>query len=156
MEGSELETLEKLAANFRSAIVEARAQKVPSALPYFPEGACRLTSRLFALHLTRRRDAARFGSTTLVSGVLPETDLRARHYWLEVDGAVVDLTADAFGERGVVVGAPTAFHHMLMDRVCEDAAGDLASLNAETMARLMRQLVAIEERLPTFAAPPIQ
>ena len=128
MESSQLDTLRRLAASFRSAIVEARAGKAPGALPYFPEGACRLTSRLFALHLTRRRDTAMFGPALLVSGVLPGSEFRARHYWLELDDAVVDLTADAFDEPPVVVGAPTAFHHTLTDHIREAAAQDLADV----------------------------
>ena len=56
-----------------------------------------------------------FGPAHLVSGVLPGSELGARHYWLELDDAVVDLTADAFGEPAVVVGAATAFHHTLTD-----------------------------------------
>src|SRR6476660_838984 len=150
MEGSQLDTLRQLAASFRSAIVEARAGKAPGALPYFPDGACRLTSRLFALHLTRRRDSAMFGPALLVSGGLPGSELGARHYWLELEDAVVDLTADAFGEPAVVVGAPTAFHHTLTDQVREAAAQNLASLSVDDMARLARQLAAIEQRMPAF------
>ena len=154
MEGSQLDTLHQLAASFRRAIVEARAAEAPGALPYFPEGACRLTSRLFALHLARRPDSATRGSTCLVSGVLPGSELGARHYWLELDDVVVDLTADAFGEPSVVVGAPTAFHHTLTDHVREAAAQNIASMSADDMARLARQLAAIEQRMPAFAAPP--
>ncbi len=154
MEGSRLDALHQLAASFRRAIVEARAANAPGALPYFPEGACRLTSRLFALHLARRPDSAMLGPTLLASGVLPGNELGARHYWLELDDVVVDLTADAFGESSVVVGAPTAFHHTLADNVREAAAQNLASLSADDMARLARQLAAIEQRMPAFTSPP--
>lgn len=154
MESSQLDTLRQLAASFRSAIEQARAGNVPGALPYFPEGACRLTSRLFALHLTRRLDGAMFGPARLVSGVLPGSELGARHYWLELDDAVVDLTADAFGEPAVVVGAPTAFHHTLTAFARETAAEALASMSPDDIARLARQLAAIEQRMPAFAAPP--
>ena len=154
MEGSQLDTLHQLAASFRRAIVEARAAEAPGALPYFPEGACRLTSRLFALHIARSPDRATRGSTCLVSGVLQGSELGARHYWLELDDVVVDLTADAFDEPSVVVGAPTAFHHTLTDHVREAAAQNLASMSADDMSRLARQLAAIEQRMPAFAAPP--
>jgi hypothetical protein len=90
----------------------------------------------------------------VVSGVLPGSELGARHYWLEVDEAVVDLTADAFGEPAIVVGEPTAFHHTLTAHVRESAAENLASLSADEMARLVRQLTAIEQRMPAFVAPP--
>jgi hypothetical protein len=154
VEGSQLDALRQLAASFRSAIVEARADNAPGALPYFPDGACRLTSRLFALHLTRRPGGDIFGPARLISGVLPGSDFGARHYWLELDDAAVDLTADAFGEPAVVVGAQTAFHHTLTDLVREPVAENLASLSADDRARLARQLVAIEQRMPAFAAPP--
>jgi hypothetical protein len=68
---------------------------------------------------------------------------------LEVDDAVVDLTADAFGESAVVVGPPTAFHQTLTDHVREAAAQNLAALSADELARLARQLAAIEQRFPT-------
>ena len=154
MESSQLDSLRQLAACFRSGIEGARAGKVPGALPYFPEGACRLTSRLFALHLARRTDSALFAPARVVSGVVPGSELGARHYWLEVHEAVVDLTADAFGEPAIVVGEPTAFHHTLTAHVRESAAENLASSSADEMARLVRQLTAIEQRMPAFVAPP--
>jgi len=112
-----------------------------------------MTSRLFARHLARRPDGAVFGRPQLLSGVLPGTEPAVRHYWLEVNGAVVDLTADPFGEAPVVVGSRTAFHHSLASPVAEDAADVLASLSADETARLDRQLAAIESRLsgPTIA-----
>jgi hypothetical protein len=112
-----------------------------------------MTSRLFARHLARRPDGAVFGRPQLLSGVLPGTEPAVRHFWLEVNGAVVDLTADPFGEAPVVVGARTAFHHSLASPVVEDASDVLASLSADETARLDRQLAAIESRLsgPTIA-----
>jgi len=107
-----------------------------------------------ALHLARRPDSAMLGATCLVSGVLPGSEFGARHYWLELDDVVVDLTADAFGEPSVVVGAPSAFHHTLTDHVREVAAKNLASLSVDDMARLTRQLAAIEQRMPGFTAAP--
>ena len=145
MEYSQLDSLRKLAVSFRTGIEEARARKVSGALPYFPEGACRPTSRLFALHLTQRTDSTMFGAARLVSGVLPGSEFGARHYWLELDDTVVDLTADAFGEPTVLVGTSTAFHRTLTAHVHEAAADNLASLSTDDMARLVRQLAAIEQ-----------
>lgn len=144
----ELDTLRNLATGFRAGIEQARADGAAGALPYVPDGACRLTSRLFALHLTRRAGGVGFVSARLVSGVLPQSNLGARHYWLELDDAVVDLTADAFGQPPVVVGATTSFHHSLMGHVTEAAGEHLASLSADELARLTRQLAAIEQRMP--------
>ena len=153
MGDSTQETLRHLATAFRIAIEAARAERLPGALPYFPEGACRMTSRLFARHLARRPDSAAFGRPQLLSGVLPGTERAVRHYWLEVNEAVVDLTADPFGELPVVVGSRTAFHHSLASPVAEDAADVLASLSADEAARLERQLAVIESRLSGLASP---
>lgn len=146
-DGTRMESLRHLAADFRAAIELARAEKAPGALPYFPEGACRMTSRLFALHLARSPEGHTFRHARVVSGVLPGSEPPARHYWLEFGGTVLDLTADPFGEPPVVVGPPTAFHQSLTERRDEDAAGILAALSAEESARLARQLAAIESRL---------
>lgn len=143
--------LRHLAADFRAAIERARAERLPGALPYFPDGACRVTSRLFAQHLGRR--AAALGRPQLVSGILPRSESHARHFWVEVDGAVIDLTADPFGEAAVVVGPRTAFHHSLTSLVAEDAGHVLASLSADDLARLDRQLAVIESRLVGSASP---
>jgi hypothetical protein len=147
MVDSELETLRRLATAFRDAIEATRAERVPGALPYFPEGACRMTSRLFAQHLAHRPDGAAFGRPQLLSGVLPGTEAAVRHFWLEVNGAVVDLTADPFGQPPVVVGSRTAFHQSLASPVAEDAAAVLSSVSADETARLERQLAVIESRL---------
>ena len=106
-----------------------------------------MTSRLLAQHLARQPDAVVYGRPQLVSGVLPGTEPAVRHFWLEVDGAVIDLTADPFGEAPVVVGSRTAFHDSLESPVAQDAADVLASLSADETARLARQLAAIEARL---------
>ena len=152
MDDSTLELLRHLATDFRAAIEMARAERLPSALPYFPEGACRMTSRLFARLLTRQPGTA-FSHPQLVSGVLPGTEPPARHFWLEVNGAVVDLTADPFGEAAVVVGSRTPFHHSLTSLVAEDAAQALASLSGDDAARLARQLAAIESRMSGSGSP---
>lgn len=98
MGDSHIPMLRNLAIAFRAAIEATRAERVPGALPYFPDGACRMTSRLFAFYLSRRSDGNVFGRPQLVSDVLPSSEHAARHFWLEIDGTVVDLTADPFGE----------------------------------------------------------
>ena len=102
MDDSQLRMLRHVATAFRAAIEAARAEQVPGALPYFPDGACRMTSRLFAQYLFGRSDRDSFGRPQLVSGVLPGSEHAARHFWLEVDGAVVDLTADPLDRKSVV------------------------------------------------------
>jgi len=152
MDDLHVDVLRHLAAAFRGAIERARAERAPGALPYFPEGACRITSRLFARHLARRPDVAAFGRLQLVSGVVSSSEPAARHYWLEVGGAVVDLTADSFGEASVVVGSRTPFHLSLSSPVAEDAPDSFASVSPDEAVRLARQLAAIEARLPGFSS----
>lgn len=153
MDGIQIETLRQTASDFRRAIEQARLERASGALPYFPEGACRMTSRLFAQHLARRPDRASLGDVQLVSGTLPGSEPPARHYWLEVGGAVVDLTADAFGQATVVIGSPTPFHRSLAGRIEQDAAEALSSLTGDEASRLARQLAAIESRMPGFVPP---
>lgn len=156
MDDLHLPALRQLATDFRAAIEATRAAKLPGALPYFPEGACRLTSRLFAQYLSGRADTAAFRRSQLVSGVLRSSEhAAARHYWLEIDGAVVDLTADAFGEAAVVVGPRTAFHRSLTAPIAEDTATVLASLSADETARLERQLSVIASRLSHSSSPAV-
>ena len=153
MDDAHLEMLRYVAVAFRQAIEAARAERARGALPYFPDGACRMTSRLLAQHLARRPDSVVLGRPQIVSGVLPGTEPAVRHFWLEVDGAVVDLTADPFGEAPVVVGARTAFHRSLLSPVAEDAADVLDSLSAAETARQTRQLATIEARLGGSTSP---
>lgn len=153
MDDSRLATLRQISAAFRKAIEAARAERAPGALPYFPDGACRMTSRLLAQHLAHRPDGDVFGRAQLVSGVLPSSISGVRHSWLQLDGTVVDLTADPFGELPVIVGAPTPFHRSLTEILAEDAATTLAALSADEKARLARQLTAIESRLSEIAPP---
>ena len=140
-----------MAADFRDAIERVRAERLPGALPYFPEGACRMTSRLFAQHLTNRPETG-LVQPQLVSGILPSSEAGARHFWLEINGTVVDLTADPFGQPAVVVGPRTAFHDSLTSLAVEDAARAIASLSADERGRLARQLTAIESRLSGSAS----
>jgi len=153
MENTQLDVLHELASSFRGAIERARADRAPGALPYFPDGACRLTSRLLAQYLARRPDSSAFGHATLVSGVLPGSASGARHYWLEFGEVVVDLTADSFGQPGVIVGPRTSFHQSLTECTAQDARDALTALSPDETARLTRQLAAIEVRLPSSDSP---
>jgi len=150
MDDVQLTTLRELATEFRRAIEQSRAERASPQLPYFPEGACRLVSRLFALHIARR-GAAGAGTVRFVSGHVPGCEPYVRHTWLEVDGVVVDLTADPFGEPAVVVGSPTRFHASLDAREEADGAAEVARFTPEEAERYHRLLGPIEARLPGFA-----
>lgn len=148
MTPDDLATLRHVATEFRTAIERARAERAPAALPYFPDGACRLVSRLLARHLRRHPEFRHVvHATHLASGLVPGSRA-ARHVWLELDDTVVDLTADAFGLAPVIVGPATSFHETLEGREREPVDQDIAATGADDEARLTRQLAAIEERIP--------
>lgn len=138
--------LEAVATAFRAAIEQSRAERATPALPYFPEGACRLVSRLLAVHLGRRDP---WGSMTLrlASGHLPSQEQYVRHTWLLVDDVIVDLTADSLGKAPVIVGHHSSFHAALDAREDEPASAVLAGLSPDEARRLDRLLVPIEERI---------
>src|SRR5437764_7458052 len=109
MDAVRLGELRAAASEFRLAIERSLAERASPALPYFPDGACRLVSRLLALHLMQRAPWSEAG-LRFVSAHLPGQESYVRHTWLAVDDSVVDLTADAFGQHPVIVGDPIAFH----------------------------------------------
>ena len=145
-----VDDLQRVAAEFRAAIERSRAEKAVPLLPYFPEGACKLVSWLLALHLRRRGATNRI---QFVTGHFPGAGAYARHAWLLVDDAVVDLTADPFGEAPVVVGLPTRFHEGLDERDELDAAMGITGFSSDEAARYHRLLGPIEARMPGFVPP---
>ena len=147
MDIARLNNLRTIAADFRDAIERSRAEHATPALPYFPEGACRLTSRLFALHLMQRASGPIEG-LRFCSGHVPGQEPYVRHTWLAIDDVIVDLTADPFGKAPVVVGALTAFHASLEAHEAQQADALLASLSSDERSRLARLLLPIEARLP--------
>jgi hypothetical protein len=141
---TDLESLKRSVADFRAAIERTFAESATPRLPYFPEGACKLVSRLLAIHLRKNS-----GEHTLriVSGHFPGKESYARHSWLVVDGAVVDLTADPFGQPPVVVASSSPFHDSFDEREELDAATVIAALSEQEAARCQRLLEPIEARL---------
>lgn len=137
------EALRRVAVDFRGAIERSIAERASPHLPYFPDGACTLVSWLLALHLR--------GSGVLdvrfVSGHFPGKESYARHAWLVVDGSVVDLTADPFGQPPVVVGAPTPFHDSLDEREERDAFAAIDAFTPDEAARYRRLLAPLQARL---------
>ena len=130
------------ATSFRAAIQRTIDTGVSPHLPYFPEGACRLVSRLLALDL-QSREPWRTRHIEFVSGHFPDKPEFARHVWLRVDDSVVDLTADPFGENPVVVGNATPFHASLDTLEAQSADDALKALSADELARLKRLLEPI-------------
>ncbi len=145
MANADIERLLHAATDFRAAIEKTFAESVTPRLPYFPEGACKLVTKLFALHLLNRDDIR---AIRIASGHFPGKEAFARHSWLVVDGAIVDLTADPFGEAPVIVAASTPFHDSLDERDEFDAAAVIAAFSEQEAARCQRLLEPIEARLP--------
>ena len=138
--------LHGLAADFRTAIELSIAEKATPHLPYFPDGACRLVSSLFALHLSRQG----FSSIRFREALLPGPNA-VRHAWLVVDGAIVDLTADPLGQPPVIVAATSSFHDALGAPTDQDALEVLATQSPDAASRNERFLAQIEARLPSAA-----
>lgn len=134
--------LHRLAVDFRTAIERSIAEKATPHLPYFPDGACRLVSCLFALHLSQRG----FTAIRFREAVLPGPNA-VRHAWLLVDGAVVDLTADPLGQPPVIVAGVSPFHEALGASTDQDAQEVLSALSPEVTRRNQRFLAQIETRL---------
>jgi hypothetical protein len=145
MNDADIERLMQTATGFRAAIERTFAESITPRLPYFPEGACKLVTKLMALHLLKN-DGARV--IRIASGHFPGKESFARHSWLLVDGTIVDLTADPFGEAPVVVATSTAFHDSFDERDEFEASEIIAALNEQEAARCQRLLAPIEARLP--------
>lgn len=105
---------QSLAIEFRTMIEQARdARCFPSRdrLSGFPRGCCDDATDLFAHHLwktfgvkTVRADGSYYDDN-------PENSIW--HTWLEVDGIIIDLTADQFPEyKSTYVGEQDKFHAM--------------------------------------------
>lgn len=137
--------LRRLAFEFRAAIVRSRVEEARPHLPHFPDGACRIVGRLLAMHLSDRG----FKNVKIRDGHIPPHEHFVRHAWLVVDGVVVDLTADPFGEAPVVVGPPTPFHESLRSIQESDASDVLAARTPEVAARDRRFLEQIQALLPS-------
>jgi hypothetical protein len=145
MTDANFEALKQTAANFRSAIERTFTESAVPRLPYFPEGACKLVTKLLALHLLKNDDKH---TIRIASGHFPGKESYARHSWLVVDGATIDLTADPFGEAPIVVTASTPFHDSFDERDEFDATAVIAAFDEQEAARCQRLLEPIEARLP--------
>jgi hypothetical protein len=99
----QLDSLRKLAVRFRRAIESCRA-KLPIGLKDFPFGSC-LDASLLLGHYLEQSDV---GKPIYVSG----TKDGRTHMWLEMDGVIIDITADQFGDapERVMVTRDTAWH----------------------------------------------
>ncbi len=72
----------------------------------FPHGACGHTSDLLGSYLRKQ-----FGLDALyIEGYRPNCASYCPHAWLLVDGTILDITADQFGEASVIVAKSSPWH----------------------------------------------
>jgi len=103
-------TLSGHAHAFRVALESARtelARDLGLSFEHFPRGACGDASILLEAFLTELGYAAEC--------VVGEDDGRS-HAWVEVAGTIVDVTADQFGEKPVMVTAGRAWHSRFQEQ----------------------------------------
>lgn len=80
--------LVELVGSFRAAILRTEKSKLPISLSEFPVGSCGDASLLLARFLQEHG----FGKASYVCGHLGPYS----HAWLELDGLLIDITADQF------------------------------------------------------------
>src|SRR5213080_4430300 len=98
-------------ARFRRAVVKYRAAGGDKLLPFFPNGACTIISWL----LTRWLHSKGYRQMEYVQGGSPLLKENIHHGWLVVDGFIVDITADQFGQFPIIVERSTEFHSSFKD-----------------------------------------
>ena len=114
--------ISRLAAKFREAILLAPKSEFPwnssMALSQFPRGCCGDTSQTLATYL--------YSEVGLVCDyVLGTSNDLGSHAWLEINGTVIDITADQFNDRGydsqkVYVGEKSDLHNNFETTVTPD------------------------------------
>ena len=87
-----LDNLTELATRFRKMIEDTDRSKLTIEFEEFPVGSCGDTSVLLAQYLI---DAG-FDAPTYVSAELNVRGQSPGHAWLELDGIIIDITADGF------------------------------------------------------------
>jgi hypothetical protein len=101
--GKRLRNLRELVKLFRSALEKCDRNKLPIGLQGFPRGACGDASLLLAKYLEENGEV---GLTYVMGQNNAQT-----HGWLELDGIIVDITADQFdGVDDLVVANESTWH----------------------------------------------
>lgn len=105
-----LDNLGELARRFRSALETCDRTRLPVGLQGFPSGACGDASLLLAKYLQENGQ----GKSEYVSG----NDGGQTHAWLELDGVIIDITADQFNRSNdpVIVTTNSTCHQRFKDQ----------------------------------------
>lgn len=104
MSVSDVGRVRALAVSFRAAILRTNRNKLPISFRAFPLGSCSDASLLLARFL----DDVGYGPATYVIGWRGPCS----HAWLELDGLLIDITADQFvrdPEKLLWTGVPPEF-----------------------------------------------
>ena len=105
---ADLDKFTKAATQFRSMIENADWSKLTMEFEYFPFGSCGDASILLAQYLIDEG----FDTPTYVSAQLNLRDRNPGHAWLELDGVIIDITADGFDPKApeVIVAENSEWH----------------------------------------------
>lgn len=157
----ELEALTAVATTFRTAL-----ESVPKfdfngmtslGLCDFPTGCCGDTAELLAAYLSDEG----FPGFFYAEGKNGGRDSALGHAWLELDGLIVDVTADQFNSRGyqlpkVVVSKHSSFHggfvvdrkswHLADFRLWQSSQNSQKIMVTANYQRILRQLKALSDR----------
>lgn len=94
----------------RSAISALDRSPLPVTWANFPHGSCDAATYVLAHFIQERLGIV----STRAAGWLPHGRSKS-HAWLEVDGLIVDITADQFGLPPVIVAAASEWHSQLVE-----------------------------------------
>ena len=127
-----LDNLTELATRFRQLIENADREKLTIQFENFPTGSCGDASTLLAQYLI---DSG-YDTPTYVSAELYNPDLRWGHAWIELDGIVMDITADGlFADAPQVIVAENSDWHEIFRRLDEHPA-EIKANDYRTSSRL--------------------
>ncbi len=105
------ELIVKEAIRFRKAIDAAHDNcEFKDTMRYFPKGCCEISSDLFAYYLEKLRIKAKEICGEYDTG---NKETSGRHVWVDVNGLVVDLTADQFFGSTIYCGPYTDFYNSM-------------------------------------------
>ena len=78
-----------------------------------------------------------------VQGGSPLLKENIHHGWLVVDGFIVDITADQFGQFPIIVERSTEFHSSFKDPERFDALGEVSRMHPDATKRQLEMLTGI-------------
>jgi hypothetical protein len=119
-----------LASRFRCALEKSDATKLSRGLQDFPRGACGEASLLLGIYLQEN-------GIRNVEYVWGAAGVRS-HAWLEVDGTIIDITADGFEDvdDSVLVTTDSSWHSRFEEQSRREV--NLENCPPETAASLKR------------------